>query len=121
MNDYKELIEILRDETFCDKLDYVEDAADAIEQIVKERDGMAYLLKRYIPYSNDACSFCIHKNAKHDTKEFIDNCDVCAEAQHYCCWEYGRLPDSVMASMELNEIVKKKLSKWREEFRNERL
>lgn len=37
--DYKELIAQLRDESNCDVLDYVDDAADAIETLLAERDA----------------------------------------------------------------------------------
>lgn len=33
MDDYKELVEMLRDESNCNVLDYVDDAADAIEDL----------------------------------------------------------------------------------------
>ena len=118
MNDYKELIKRLRvavdvyevkgcvleiSAELCAKI------ADAIEQLVDEREETAYLLKQYIPYLNDACDFCIHKNAKSNTTEFIENCNECNEAQHYCCWEYGGLSESMKTLMELNKIVKSKI------------
>lgn len=109
MNDYKELIE---HPELC--WDYIDRLRIAIEQLVKEQQETAYLLKQYIPFTDNPCGFCAHKNAKHDTKEFIENCDVCLEAQHYCCWEYGGLSDAMKASMELNEILKAKLREWRE-------
>lgn len=37
--DYKELIRLLRDESNCDVLDYIEDAATAIETLLGERDA----------------------------------------------------------------------------------
>lgn len=37
--DYEKLIKLLRDENNCDVLDYVEDAADAIEVLLAERDA----------------------------------------------------------------------------------
>lgn len=133
MNDYKELIVGLRENSCCYAYDddcsfcgvkekrecrkarvLIKNAADAIEQLVNEQKETAYLLKQYIPFTDNPCAFCTHKNAKHDTKEFIENCDVCLEAQHYCCWEYGGLSDAMKASMELNEILKAKLREWRE-------
>lgn len=126
MNDYKELIEKLEHYlhlgdapigrgwgALIDK-QTLKDAINAIEQLVKAQKETAYLLKQYIPFTDNPCGFCAHKNAKYDTKEFIENCDVCLEAQHYCCWEYGGLSDAMKASMELNEILKAKLREWRE-------
>lgn len=37
--DYKELIEQLRDENNCDVLDYIDDAATAIETLLAEREA----------------------------------------------------------------------------------
>lgn len=114
MVDYKKLIQRLRNESTFLELPFswttcYLDAADAIEQLVEEREQTAYLLKQYIPYLNDACDFCIHKNAKSNTTEFIENCNECSEAQHYCCWEYGGLSESMKTLMELNKIVKSKI------------
>lgn len=43
--DYKELIEPLRDKSNCDVLDYVDDAATAIETLLEERDAAVEDLK----------------------------------------------------------------------------
>ena len=58
MSEYEELIEILRDAEYCGKLDFVYDAADAIEQLVKERDAAVADLKQAskIPYGG--CHLC---------------------------------------------------------------
>lgn len=71
MNNYKELIEILRDETFCGKLDYIEDASDAIEQLVKERDAAIADLKEYA-----SCDYCKHSNAECEEYWNIGECGL---------------------------------------------
>ena len=62
--DYKELIEQLRDESNCDVLDYVDDAADAIETLLAERDSVMKDLHgdcdkcRYFGLSAHPCCHC---------------------------------------------------------------
>lgn len=95
MNDYEELVEILRDDEYCGKLDFVYDAADAIEQLVndyeilvkmyakvnddlcvrtKERDAAVADLEKCMyyanPKNNNVCNFC-----KKDMSEFPNKCD----------------------------------------------
>lgn len=53
--DYKELIRQLRDTSNCDILDYVDDAADAIETMLKEKDLLLEHLKQ-----SYGCSSCKH-------------------------------------------------------------
>ena len=72
MNDYKELIENLRDNRcICDTL--IEDAADAIEQLVKERDAIAYDLSGFRD-----CSSCRH------AMKYKGDCADLSE----CKWEW---------------------------------
>lgn len=51
--DYKELIRILRDEDRGDVLDWVDDAADAIETLMEERDAAV----EYIPRNCQTCKW----------------------------------------------------------------
>lgn len=52
--DYKELIELLREKNNCDVLDYVDDAATAIETLLEERDAAVEDLK-------GRCGVCKHR------------------------------------------------------------
>lgn len=114
MNDYKGLIDSLR---ICvkyakaaDALCNAEFAADAIEELLEERENLIYVVKRFLlPLSPESCSFCAHRKAPRDSEEFKENCDACMEAQHYCCWEYGGIPESLKQMRVFEEYYKKKL------------
>lgn len=121
MNDYKELIETLRNGTksplhvnsngfMAFDVGVVNTIADAIEQLLEERENLIYVLQRFLlPLSPESCSFCAHRKAPRDSEEFKENCDVCMEAQHYCCWEYGGIPESLKQMKVFEEYYKKKL------------
>lgn len=54
--DYKELIETLRDESNCDVLDYIDEAADAIEALQSELNRSQYHLNergKYIDWADE--------------------------------------------------------------------
>lgn len=84
MEDYKELIEILRDDEFCGILDYIDDAADAIEQLVKERKTLKRNFATVVKdcdklvkerdaavadlKNNGDCSFCKHEQVPIDNE-----------------------------------------------------
>lgn len=66
--DCRELVELLRDESNCDVLDYIDDAATAIETLLAERDAlMMDLIDSYMNRGN-ACRSCKHApcSPKHD-------------------------------------------------------
>lgn len=84
MTDYKELIEALREEAeavqaiewdipICTS-NHILDAADAIEQLIKERDTAVDDLEKCMHYAepknNNVCNFC-----KKDMSEYPDKCD----------------------------------------------
>lgn len=83
MNDYKELIELLRDDEFCGKLDYIDDAADAIEQLVKERDAAVKDMNTLCSTFADICSFC-----KNDSRNDGDVCVKCKGTDWLEFWEW---------------------------------
>lgn len=84
----------------------LKEAADIIARLVTERDEMKYLLKQFLPYLDDACGFCVHRNAKPSTAEFTENCDTCNESQHYCCWTYGGIPHRINKYFEIADKLK---------------
>lgn len=78
MNDYKELIEHLRNAGGGDlgiKMCY--EAADAIEQLVRERDAAVADLKTI-----SSCHSCIHK------KEKYEMCLECARSSTSKRWQW---------------------------------
>lgn len=79
MNDYKELIEILRDDEYCGKLDFVYDAADAIEQLVNERDALLRNLTDICRWDESPCASC---KAVH--------CDACDDGYEYWEWRVAQ-------------------------------
>lgn len=62
--DYKELIELLRDKSNCDVLDYVDDAATAIETLLEERDAAVEIISR----GEKRCRACIYND--HGIRDF---------------------------------------------------
>lgn len=109
MNDYKELVELIRS-CYDNDYDLAIKAADAIEELLEERENLIYVVKRFLlPLSPESCSFCAHRKAPRDSEEFKENCDACMEAQHYCCWEYGGIPESLKQMRVFEEYYKKKL------------
>lgn len=83
MTDYKELITEIRN---CFPTNLERRAADAIEQLVKERDAAVDDLQKCMyyakPKNNNVCNFC-----KKDMSEYPDKCvgweDFCE-----CCPEW---------------------------------
>lgn len=70
MNEYKELISRLRNAGGgCDGIKMCHDAADAIEQLVKERDAAVADLYELFTKDESPCSFCV---AEHCDKCIID-------------------------------------------------
>lgn len=64
--DYKELIRILRDEDRGDVLDWVDDAADAIETLLAERDAL-------LTVSHGKCELCANfADCRSDARARID-------------------------------------------------
>lgn len=64
-DDVKELLDILRDESNCNVLDYVDEAADLIEslaaeleQVKRERDAAVADLKDYCYTGKVMCHYC---------------------------------------------------------------
>lgn len=57
--EYQELIRLLRDENNCNVLDYVDDAADAIETLMRERDAAIADIEELMSESDEgACAYC---------------------------------------------------------------
>lgn len=59
--DYKELIRQLRDTSNCDILDYVDDASDAIETLLKQKEALIAEIKgrcEYCAFDSRTCVNC---------------------------------------------------------------
>lgn len=67
--DCKELIEQLRDENNCNVLDYIEDAATAIETLLAERDAAVEDLK-------GRCGVCKHRRVCLVDEQHRNGCAV---------------------------------------------
>lgn len=57
MNNHKELIAALRNKESRDNRELLDSAADAIAELITERNKAIVLLKQYVP-----CGICKHKN-----------------------------------------------------------
>ena len=86
MNDYKELVENLREEAdavqaiewdipICTE-NHIREAADAIEQLVKERDAAVADISLLIINHGNACKICKH--------HFSDDPTLCLECDEMC-------------------------------------
>lgn len=84
MNDYKELIELLANPTDGrDNADVMIAAADAIEQLVRERDAAVKDMNTLCSTFADICSFC-----KNDSRNDGDVCVKCKGTDWLEFWEW---------------------------------
>lgn len=97
MKDYKNLIETLRNDNNCDVLDYVGDAADAIEELLETLDishGVESLYREKLERANeelrniaangvyDQCMLCAHCCTDGEpiylpSDKYMEHCDKC--------------------------------------------
>lgn len=96
-----------------ERSDFYFNAANAIQQLIKEREiwedekkKLLFALKEYMITSPEACEWCIHNKAEYNSTEYIENCNECNEAQHYCCWTYGGIPHRINKYFEVAEKLK---------------
>lgn len=78
MSEYKELVEILRDDEFCGKIDFVYDAADAIEQLVAECNRLQSVYDEIDKAHHD--TFLMYCKMKHERDAAIADLEKC---MHY--------------------------------------
>lgn len=83
--DYKELIETLRDESNCDVLDYIEDAAAAIETLLAEREALMGQIRGH-------CIHCANARKCYYTDDKT-MCDCARNNLRHWQWRGPTLPD----------------------------
>lgn len=96
MNEYKKLIAILRDDEFCESLDYkhyfyVGNAADAIERLMKERDDFAEVADEwqhdYFELVGKTEQLKRERDAAVDDLEAFSDCTQCKHYKKSSCCE----------------------------------
>lgn len=84
--DYKELIRLLRDESNCDVLDYIDDAATAIETLMAEREAA-------LSKCRGECDECAHADRDADDFPCCDCCYACMDWDKSDHWKWrGPIP-----------------------------
>lgn len=95
MRDYEKLVKALRDENNCNVLDYIDEAADAIEELVSNADKFKWISTAerqpeksglYLTYNPRRSFMTIHYSAKNKAWNAFDHEDEPKHALEVTHW-----------------------------------
>ena len=95
MRDYETLVKALRDENNCNVLDYIDEAADAIEELVSNADKFKWISTAerqpeksglYLTYNPRRSFMTIHYSAKNKAWNAFDHEDEPKRALEVTHW-----------------------------------